>query len=489
MTEWVATRATQSASLAAHVVGALLLLGLAVASAGAIAIMGFWALLLPFYVTAAVAAVVRPKETALVALAMAIVFEGGAIDFTAPVSQAMYLLPPGWEDALGVTTSPLEVVTLLIAGSLAVRAIASGQRLPRLPLVAWAVPVTLLLGLLYGLQKGGPSNLAYTEMRGLIAGIAVFTIAARLAPGNIATIARVTLSATLTLAVILLLRYFFYVKTGAVRVPAELQFAHENSILLGFGMLIGAGMMLEAKELKTILGSALYCAVILIAMIATGRRAATLVLLIGGLSVGGLLLPRRPVLVAVVGIPLMIGSGVYLGAYWNREYGALAQPARAIRSEFDPTLRDQSSDTYRTIEKQNVIETIRLNRIFGVGFGRPFIQFQPLPYLGSFWPLQSYTPHQSVLWLWLKMGWFGISVFLGFWVVVVKRCLERMRSRGITSSEWTTAAVLFSASAAYLAYATVDLAMASGRQLGPIAIVAAIALTLPRDSDRQRNAR
>ncbi len=475
-----AARGPQFGSFSRQLTGvALVCLG-AVLSALVLAVMGFWALLLPLYAVAAFAAVTRPKQTAVVALFVAIVFEGGAIDFTGPLSQAIYQLPPGWEDAFAVTTSPLEVVIVLCAASLTFRGIAAGQRMPELPLVAWLIPLAIFLGLGYGLAKGGPSNLAYTEMRGLIAGLAIFVVAARLAPGNVATIARVTLAATFTLAIILILRYFLYVRTGAADVPAEFQFAHENSVLLGIGMLIGAARMLEVKELKALLGLGLYCVLIFVAMIVTGRRAATLVLIIGAVSMGALLFPRRPLLVVLVGIPLLAGTGLYLGAYWNKEYGAAAQPARAIRSEFDPTLRDESSDSYRDIEKADVIETIRINRVFGVGFGRPFIQFQWLPNLGAFWPMQSYTPHQSVLWLWLKMGWFGISVFLGFWVVVLKRCLERMRAKGIPSAEWTIAAVLFSAAAMYLTYATVDLAMISARQIGPMAIVAAIALTLPR---------
>ena len=178
-------------------------------------------------------------------------------------------------------------------------------------------------------------------------------------------------------------------------------------------------------------------------------------------------------------------TGAYLAVYWNQDYGTIAQPARAIRSQFQPSSRDDSSDLYRTIEKYDVVETIRYNRVFGVGFGRPFIQFQQLPDLTSFWPLQSYTSHQSVLWLWLKMGWLGISVFLGLVVVVLSRCLERMRGLKATDANWTLAAVLFSGTLAFIVYATVDLAFAGSRAGASAAVLAALALGLRRSQDVQ----
>lgn len=477
MTGLAAARRTRSIPFPTQALVLVVLLGAATVSAGALAVMGFWALLLPIYAGALFAAVARPKETALVALGLGITFESGAFDFTSPISAALFRLPPGWENAFGLTTSPLEVVALLVAVSLTAQGIARGERLPKLPAIAWAVPFAMFLGLAYGLAKGAPTNLAYTEMRGLIAGVVMFVIAARLAPKHLFAIVRVTMASTFCLAVLVLLRYAFYTRGGNANVPPEFQFAHENSVLLGIGFLLGAIVIVDRKSLKAAFWFGLYCAVIFMAMIATGRRAATLVLLIGGLSMAALLLPRRPLLVVGVGVPVLFAGVAYLGAYWNKEYGALAQPARAIRSEFDPTLRDESSDTYRQTERYDVIETIRSGPVFGVGFGRPFIQFQRLPYLGTFWPMQSYTPHQSVLWLWLKMGWFGISVFLGFWVVVLKRCVELLRAPGVTDRDWLTGAALFSAALMFLTFATVDLAMVSQRHIAAMAVIAAIALT------------
>jgi hypothetical protein len=453
-------------------------------SAFSLAVMGLWALLLPVYSLVIVGALFRPAQTALGLLGCVIIFEGHALDFTSPFSRVIYALPPGWEGAFGLTTSPIEVAAVLIAVSVSVQGIANREPFPSLPLIVLAVPVAMCLGMAYGILKGAPTNLVYTETRGLIVGVAIFVAAARLAPGRLELIGRTVVICTFVLALVMISRYLFYVRPGNVDVPPEFQFAHENSIMLGIGLLLGAGRAANARDMRTALGMSLFCALILVAMIVTGRRAATLVLLVGALSMGALLLPRRPVMVVAVGLPLLLAFGAYLGAYWNKEYGASAQPARAVRSQFDPTSRDESSDRYRQLEKANVTETVRVNRLFGIGFGRPFAQFQPLPDLTSFWPMQSFTPHQSILWLWLKMGWFGISVFLGASVVVLQRALEQMRNAGRDERSWMTAAVLFSATLMFLIYSTVDIAFAGMRQVGPMMVVGAIALTLPRPWER-----
>ncbi len=448
----------------------------ALAAAGLVQLAGLWSLLIPIYCAALLAAVLFPKHSAAVLLMAGIIFEPAAIDFTKPISAALYSMPPGWDHALGLTISPIEVAAVATAISLMLRH--SAGRVPlRLPLAVWAVPAIMFLGLAYGLYKGAPANLAYTELRGLLVGIAVFAITLRLGPQHLPFLARAVIGSVTVLAIIILARYFFIVRAGTSQVPIESAFAHEGSFIFGIGLLVGLARLLHLRDLRSILLTGGYCVLVTLAMMATGRRAGTLVLVASVLSFGLLLFPRRPVLVIAAAIPLVLLSGAYLAAYWNHDYGTIAQPARAVRSQFEPSSRDDSSDLYRTIEKHDVIETIRYNRVFGVGFGRQFIQFQSLPDLTSFWPLQSYTSHQSIAWLWLKMGWLGISVFLGLIAMVLARCLVQMRGLNVSDTGWTAAAVLFSAMVAFAMYATVDLGFASSRAVAPAAAIAALAFS------------
>lgn len=477
MTISASRRALPALRLPGKLLGPLAVTLAAMAAAIILARLGLWALLLPVYAGALTAAVFRPTHTAFCLLVLAIVFEPNAIDFTRYMADAIYQMPPGWEQALGLTTSPIEVVAILVAISLTLRR-TGGHVLASLPAVAWAIPAVIVLGLLYGLYRGAPGNLAYTEVRGLIAGLAVFVIAMRCGQQHLGLIVKATAAAVAVLAAVITSRYLVYVKFGETSRPLEGVFSHEGSVIMGVGLVIAGAALMRSKDTKTTVGLFVYCLLVFGAMIVTGRRAATLVVLVAGLSVGGFSLIRRPALTIAIAVPVLVVFGAYLGAFWNKEYGALAQPARAIRSQIDPTPRDDSSDTYRLIEKTNVIETVRVNRVFGVGFGRPFIQFQQLPDLTSFWPLQFFTPHQSVLWLWLKMGWLGISVVLGFVVVLLKRCLEALQENDRDSPAWSTAAVLFTVTLMFVVYSTVDIAFAGARQLAPMAVAAALILQL-----------
>jgi O-antigen ligase len=219
-----------------------------------------------------------------------------------------------------------------------------------------------------------------------------------------------------------------------------------------------------------------------LAIIVTGRRSGTLCLLVGGVCVWAFILPRKPALMVVIGLVTIVLMSAYVASYWNKEYGALAQPARAIRSQIDPSPRDEQSDLYREVERHNVLQTIRLNRAFGVGLGRPYLLFEPLPDLTGFWPLQHYTPHQNVLWLWLKFGVGGAAAILGLFSVACARALQTMRSSRLGDDRWALGAVLFTIILMYLAYATVDLAFASTRSVAPLMVAVALALSLRQES-------
>jgi len=450
-------------------------IGLSLFAAVSAALLGPWALMLPIYALGLFTAVTNPRVTAAGLLVIGIVLEPSSIDFTRPIAAAFWQMPPGFENAFKFTTSPIEVV-LYVATASALVTIPSPSRLPA---VAWGIPLVIALGFAYGWFKGGQPNLGYNEARGLLAGIAVFLLAVRVLPTNLQQLVKPVIFGETLLAFTIIARYLIYIRGDRLKVPVEFAFSHEGSVILGVGFVIGVlALIREHATLSQRLQAAAYSLLLLAAMIASGRRAATLILLVGGLSMGALLFPRRPMLVILTALPIALAGSAYLVIYWNHEYGAIAQPARAIRSQFDPTLRDESSDEYRTIEKYDVLETIRVNRLLGVGFGRPFYEFQPLPNLQSFWSLQRYTSHQNVLWLWLKMGILGIAVVLGFAATALSRCRTAMRDTA-RDEEWLAAAVTFSAIIMFLMYSTVDLGFIGSRSVAVAAIAAAVAFTLP----------
>jgi O-antigen ligase len=90
--------------------------------------------------------------------------------------------------------------------------------------------------------------------------------------------------------------------------------------------------------------------------------------------------------------------------------------------------RNQDSDLYRTIEKADIVATIRSSPILGIGFGHPFLRPIPLPPINLFL-LSPYMPHNAILWMWMKVGALGFlaMVYLfGLTLVVGTRNVLRM---------------------------------------------------------------
>lgn len=440
-------------------------------------VLGAAAILIPVFALIIALAIAFPKTFVYLLLGTAITLEPGAIDFTRPLATNLWELPTNLKDLIPLTLSPMEIGLLAAALSLFLRG-RTRTDAPPLPRIIWAVPVVMLMGFAYGAHTGADLPLAYNESRGLLFAMVIFFIVMRMGTDSGRGMRIVLFTSSTLLALVTINRWAFYTRSGDSPVPIEFAFAHENAVLFGIAVVISGMYMLRAKSNGTRIALILHMLLLLAATFVTGRRAGTLVLLVGGMTVAGLLFPKRPIAVLIVSIPVLIVGVAYLGAYWNKEYGALAQPARAIRSQIDPSTRDASSDDYRVIERFNVTETLKLNKVFGIGFGRPFAQFQPLPDLTAFWPTQDYTPHQNVLWLWLKMGILGVSVMLGVWLVALKRCFEVIRSTPKSAPLPITPVVLATTLLMYLSYAQIDQALTGTRGIGALAVAIALCFRL-----------
>ncbi len=124
-------------------------------------------------------------------------------------------------------------------------------------------------------------------------------------------------------------------------------------------------------------------------------------------------------------------AAVYLPAFWNSD-GAIGQPARAIRSQFDPSARDQSSDLYRVEEDANLMATMRTEPVFGYGYGKPIIQVAVMEDLTDIDPLILYLTHDQILWIWMRLGTIG---FIVFWIMIANWLIRA--SQAAADSELT----------------------------------------------------
>jgi len=111
----------------------------------------------------------------------------------------------------------------------------------------------------------------------------------------------------------------------------------------------------------------------------------------------------------LVALPLLIATAIYLPIFWN-DTGTLGQPARAVRSLSSPDARDAASNAWRDLEAINVRATIASNPLLGIGFGQPFLQVVQVPSI-SFFIFWNYEAHHDILWVWMKTGAVGFTIF------------------------------------------------------------------------------
>jgi len=162
----------------------------------------------------------------------------------------------------------------------------------------------------------------------------------------------------------------------------------------------------------------------LIAMLANSRRAGVYAL---AAAIAVILLlayrfePNLRKRVAVLSVLMLIAGAIFIGYAWNKQYGIQAQLVRPIRSMIDPTQRDFLSDQYRTAENANLLLTYQTNPLIGVGFGSPYLMVYPMADISRIYPLWNVIPHNSLMWVAMRMGAVG---FVAFWCLVGIAILE-----------------------------------------------------------------
>jgi hypothetical protein len=152
---------------------------------------------------------------------------------------------------------------------------------------------------------------------------------------------------------------------------------------------------------------------LLLSLVANNRRA-DFVALVVGLAVAWLLIflvrpEARKLLLTIFFVTLLLG-GAYVAAFYKGS-GGFSTPARSIVSVFYPDAAEAASNAYRTIENYDLQYTIKLNPM-GLGFGKPFLQPVLLPNLLSIDPVYLYIPHNTIYWVWMRLGPIG---YLALW--------------------------------------------------------------------------
>lgn len=412
-----------------------------------------------------------PRRAALALVFVTVAFEGNAIDFTGIISEGLYSLDPVIASFLPGTMVPIGLFAILLCVRVYYQRDPERLALMRpLPRIAALVPFAYFASIAWGLSHGGYLNFAYHESRGLLVGAAAFIAVRAMKPFEAKTAIKLVFWSTGVLAAVLLYRYTF------VTLGGETVVNHESVVFLAIGIALALGRFAQAPPGSNRFLTVLLLILLLAGTLATGKRSGTLVVLIAVCAMSAVLISRFPLKVIVLSVLFAALFGAYVAAFWGSSGGLIGQPARAIRSQFQPDARESSSDEYRRIEKFNVVLTLKATPIFGVGMGRPYNVYWPT-WVAPNWPLQFYTPHVNVLWFWLKFGIIGYAIVGGLWLLGLSNAVRAARSRfypGVPVYPITIAAALM----VYFQFMEVDVATTE-RAMIPLGIILGLALSLP----------
>src|SRR5258706_3654901 len=165
---------------------------------------------------------------------------------------------------------------------------------------------------------------------------------------------------------------------------------------------------------------------IVIALIGNQRRTDYIALLVGAIVAWAIIVqvkPRARKQLVIGMIVFLIVGAAYVLAFGSSG-GGFAQPARAIMSQFRPDPRDAASNLYRTIENTDLKFTVIQNPILGMGFGKEFLQPIPLPNILVLDPYYLYIPHNTIYWVWMRLGALGYAaLWFVFGSIVVRGCI------------------------------------------------------------------
>lgn len=272
-----------------------------------------------------------------------------------------------------------------------------------------------VLGFMRGLASGGDRRVAIFEARALFYIPLVYILLT-----NLFTTRQqyqrllVLVMGVITVQSLFALQYYDDLPATEKAVLERLG-EHSSSLHMGTVVVFLMALLLLRGPRPTLWLTIVMVPAVVWALLLSQRRAAMIATIVGiGVVTYFTFFRRRRAFWFFAPAAVILGSG-FIAATWNAQ-GSLGLVAQAVKSVFAPeqlSQADQSSSLYREIEALNIGRTIRDNPLFGVGFGRTFTVYYPMPDI-SFYEFWAYRPHNSVLWIWLKMGiaGFGVTMFM-----------------------------------------------------------------------------
>ncbi len=273
-----------------------------------------------------------------------------------------------------------------------------------------------LLAELYGLARGAVFNISLWEVRPFLYVGLTYLLASQLLTSR-RSMKAVLWAIVLGTGAMSILGAERTISTINVYPRPEAILEHDEAFFFGLFTLLTVGLWVFGQRgLLRVVATALLPLVIL-SDFGNNRRSAWVILpatLLALVIIAYQRMPeRRTRITIVVAVLLVLGTG-YTMAFRNSS-AVYAEPAHGIWSQFRPDPRDYQSNLYREIENMNLGLDIRSSPVIGLGFGVPVPHPIPVFDASGVDPLINFIPHNTVLYVWMRMGSIGA---VAFWFLI-----------------------------------------------------------------------
>lgn len=267
----------------------------------------------------------------------------------------------------------------------------------------------ILAGWLHGLGSGGDFRISLWEVRGQTYMFVTYILACNLIKTRrqVSTLLWTLVGATGLRGIEGTMRYLFTVRSSGDGIN-EL-YPHEQAFFFNAFLTLVLILFLYGGSPRMKRVALILTPFVVFAALANHRRAAVAAFAIAILVMLVVTLIAHPAsrrMAAWILIALAIAFPPYYVAFQHGS-GTLAEPARAIASNFHPDARDSQSNQYRLNENADIIWTMKVSPIIGYGFGKPMLTPYPLPNISRIYDFWNIMPHNSILWVWMRTGTLG----------------------------------------------------------------------------------
>ena len=335
----------------------------------------------------------------------------------------------------GVPITPAEIAMLLaLVIWWASSARSTGAQMPSgRVVVAYAIFLfVVVLAEVRGLLSRGDFNISLWELRPQVYGFVMFVLAASLVRerSQLLRLAAIFFAAVGLKAILGVYRYFETL--GGVLGGQEAILAHEESYFFAMFLIGVAAALIWYRKWKILVPLFALSPVVALALLYNHRRVGMLALWIGLVVLAVLAIRferslRRYLIIGTV-VAAVAGAG-FLATYWDKQGGTIAQIVRPVHSIFVPDPRDAQSDAYRVAENANLTITFQTSPLVGIGFGRPMAYVFPMADISYIYPLWNYIPHNTILWIGMRMGTIGLVAFFGLVGMAILEAARQLRVR------------------------------------------------------------